>query len=758
MNILHRFRALSLASLLVFTLLGGNVIMALGAQAQAPTEAGVTLEGCRGDAGLFPATGPFVCPDDLYTTGNLGTGWNELDLVPHRITFTAPAGGTTDANTTVALAADYLDAGIKGYDFISKPRLNTALSTGTCAITTGPLIKTGPSLGGADTTIYRMVTVTQSVESVCVYDYFQRLSLKSVLYPGSSLQSYVANSDLTPAGVGLRKISIPVPELPQLATKTMTATQGLEYGWNVTKQVSPSAVDFANTCDRVATAPGIPVSVTVAWTRLAPVAGKITLTTNIVVENPAKRPITADITKDIIYLGTAPGTRVPIKTLGSADFGGPQEVAAKGSYTFTNVTRIAAADLPAGTDLTNLSFSDDATVTYSSQVVDEEEPLGSQDVSATAALTTSTGPGENESAVITDVERITGDGLSFSVDQVTSAATGSFGDYILGTESTGPVKWTSDPQTSSGSATFLKTIHADKATVLSDGILSDVARVKNGETLLASAQGAIDIDADALGTLTIKKSIPDVLQGAETQVFNFSITNQATGDVVQAALAFGAGDTRLTTELTDLPLGTYTVRELTAAGFIAKSSKTAVFADGRCGSTVGFQNELKPASARVVKITVPSGLEEDWTVRLTGPGTPSGGEVTTTNRAGIAKFQTKLGEGNYAITEKLTAGWSQTSASGDCSFSVSLPADAGRTFVCTLTNTFTAVAPTLVGQPSNPETGEEGPSILPLRDVRPARGENLPFTGSEPVTLLVLAGLLVSAGGLLLWSQRRRTS
>ncbi|HEV8623591.1 MAG TPA: hypothetical protein VG034_03970, partial [Acidimicrobiia bacterium] len=50
-----------------------------------PVHVNFTLEGCRNDGTItFPDSGPFVCPDSAYTTGNLGKGWNELDLVPHR--------------------------------------------------------------------------------------------------------------------------------------------------------------------------------------------------------------------------------------------------------------------------------------------------------------------------------------------------------------------------------------------------------------------------------------------------------------------------------------------------------------------------------------------------------------------------------------------------------------------------------------------------------------------------------------------------
>ena len=57
----------------------------------APDHVGLTLEGCRnnGTITLPNGDGNFICPDSAYTTGNLGKGWNELDLVPYRITLQA---------------------------------------------------------------------------------------------------------------------------------------------------------------------------------------------------------------------------------------------------------------------------------------------------------------------------------------------------------------------------------------------------------------------------------------------------------------------------------------------------------------------------------------------------------------------------------------------------------------------------------------------------------------------------------------------
>lgn len=74
------------------TMLGAVLTLGLlgttPAQAADPVGVQTTLEGCRKDASFtFPDGGPFICPDEDYTTGNLGKTWNELDLVPYRITL-----------------------------------------------------------------------------------------------------------------------------------------------------------------------------------------------------------------------------------------------------------------------------------------------------------------------------------------------------------------------------------------------------------------------------------------------------------------------------------------------------------------------------------------------------------------------------------------------------------------------------------------------------------------------------------------------
>src|SRR5512143_1038822 len=79
-----------------------------------------TLEGCRNDGTIIlPINGQFICPDAAYTTGNLGKGWNELDLVPHRLTTSAGNQGGVTTDYDVYIAADYQTSGHLGYDVIS---------------------------------------------------------------------------------------------------------------------------------------------------------------------------------------------------------------------------------------------------------------------------------------------------------------------------------------------------------------------------------------------------------------------------------------------------------------------------------------------------------------------------------------------------------------------------------------------------------------------------------------------------------------
>ena len=189
-----------------------------------PNHINFTLEGCRntGSVVLTPVlpSNTLICPDSAYTTGNLGKGWNELDLVPHRLTV--GDGGPTQTYAMV-IAADNCRGGgttiydcadgthqTPGYDVITAPILNTALSDASCtALDPGTQLFEAPGQGGAAVSIYRVLTITQQAGSTCVYDWDERLALGSHLYPGSALHSDLLNQALTTSGIGSKEVSIP---------------------------------------------------------------------------------------------------------------------------------------------------------------------------------------------------------------------------------------------------------------------------------------------------------------------------------------------------------------------------------------------------------------------------------------------------------------------------------------------------------------------------------------------------------------------
>ena len=252
------------------TTLGAVLALGLLGTAQAADPVGVqtTLEGCRKDANFtFPDGGPFICPDADYTTGNLGKTWNELDLVPYRITLQAGNSAPASQMYTLGVVLDNEDASKPGYDIISAPVLNVGKSSASCAAAQStPQTPKNPGIGGTDISIYRLITVTQAKNTTCVYDYYGRLALGSHLFPGSSLHANLLAEDLGTGGAGARDVSIPVKEIePQEISKTMTAHQGAEQTWNISKGTEDS-LDFGNVC-RSDAPTSLPVQITVTWTK-----------------------------------------------------------------------------------------------------------------------------------------------------------------------------------------------------------------------------------------------------------------------------------------------------------------------------------------------------------------------------------------------------------------------------------------------------------------------------------------------------------
>ncbi len=628
------------------------------------------LQGCdRNVTTTLPnGSGKFICPDALYTDGNLGQNWNELDLVPHRVLINA--GNNPDTTYHFQVEADNKVIGSPdkiGYDFISAQPESVS---GGCNVSFGPALTRGTGTNNDPIIFYRDVTVTnQQPNTTCQIDYYMRLALGSHLWPGSSLHSRLANNIGTSAKIGNKENSIPVNQIsPQELAKDMTATQGTDHAWDITKEPTPATVGFDNTCDPSSTN-GAPVSIKVTWEKFAATPnGPITVVTHVYATNPAARVITTSVTDNI-----RSGTTV-LDTASSGSIDVPANTANFPILTHTKT-------VPAGT--TNLN--DVATATYTDKATGIPIP-GSTTATASAPVQFS-GPEANASATITDSESITGAGFTFSADSFTPTLAGAFdAPYIAGTKTVGPVGWTSNSQTASGSVTFAKTIFAASGTT-SSGELSDTATVTGSDGFTKSTSASVDVSASAKVSLVIKKNIPNVLQGSETQSFTFNVKNSNDVTVATKTLSFAAGDTTKSVTVDNLAPDEYTVSEQAAAGWSSQADKTVDLSDptAACSRTAEFNNSIS-AEAKAVKVTDPVGSEDGWHMVLNGPGTPAGGEDVATDTNGNASFSTPLQEGHYTITEVEQSGWDQTTATGDCDFNVNFPADGGETFTCTITN------------------------------------------------------------------------
>lgn len=647
-----------------------------------PVGVNLTLEGCRNDGSpvitLPNGAGQFVCPDpgalggpdSAYTSGNLGKGWNELDLVPYRIISSTGNSSPASQTYTVSLILDKQDASRPGYDVLSAPVLNATYSSASCvaAVFSDPLDK-APGIGGTDISLYRLVNITQARNTTCVYDYYGRLALGSHLYPGASLHANLANKELGTAGIGARDVSIPVKEIkPQELDKDMSASQGRDQVWDVTKAPNPDTLNFGDVCAPNAVTQ-MPVRISIRWEITNVVPGNVTLTTHVYATNPAARTITVNVT-DKIYQGADQASLIDTAV------SGPRDVPAN-TANFLMLTH--SYQLVTTASLVGTVFNDVATATYTDLVTGVPVP-GQTEAKASATVTS--GTVANATASISDSESITGNSLSFAVAQ---PSLGSFSGYTAGTFVTGPVNWSVSGQSTNGGVDFNKTIKLGSKVVTS-GTLSDTATLTGSDGFSDSASASVDISSAASVSLTINKTIPNVLQAGESQTFSFVIKSAGQPDKT-ASITFGAGETSKSVTLSNLDPGSYSVSEDAATGWAAQTAQNAAINLPDCAGAVTFNNTFTPARATVRKVTVPAGAEAGWEFTLSGPGTPSGGEKLTTTGAGALNFATPLQEGSYTVTETAKAGYDVTSRSADCTFAVNYPADANRSFDCVYTNT-----------------------------------------------------------------------
>jgi hypothetical protein len=351
--------------------------------------------------------------DNPYTTGNLGKGWNELDLVPFRFIL-INSGTQTTYNVTIA--ADEIDAGTLGYDVITEPEvippgnLNGFSDPGCAVISTSQA--EGPGItGGADTSTYRELTITHPAGVTCVIDWAQRLSIESSDYAGSNLQAYKFESDDFKTG----KATIPLPVnqiLEQELNKDMTASQDTDFAWNLTKTANPATVSLGNTCDPN-NLKQKPVTIRVGWEILPGAPGMVMVVTNIYATNPAARSLKVGVI-DIIFGDLGMG-EVAI------DQDSPDDLVEVPANTAQFLVFKHIFEAPANvTDLRN-----EATASYFDDVTGIDKLVGQ--TFAEAPATIQPGTQTNTNANITDIEQISGDGLWYSVNNTTvGSANGSF--------------------------------------------------------------------------------------------------------------------------------------------------------------------------------------------------------------------------------------------------------------------------------------------------------------------------------------------
>jgi len=705
-----------------FLALGGNAAYA----AADPDSVQFGKLGCKfvNNTNIPLASFNFVCNDTAYTSGNLGTGWNELDLVPYRTTL--QTGNSAPATQTYSFAAvlDGIDVGKPGYDVISSPVLNTALSSASCtAASDGGQQTLTPGSGGIDTSIYRLWTVTQLKNTSCVYDWYGRLAVGSHLWPGSSLHMDLLNQHFTTAGIGSKEISIPVNGiLAQSLHKDMSAVENATVTWELTKDGTPANVDFGDVCAADAPA-SLPATITVTWTKSAATPDGITVTTHVYATNPAARTVQVTVS-DVIYQGTTQTT--PLNTLSSVLTDLPANSTV---LVLTHTVLLPAADGNIGD-----SLNDVATGTYMDPFTHVPIP---GTTTATAHTVITQGTVSNGSAVISDSESMTPDsdiGLTFSVP--TPPSSGGFLNGYDGSATTGPVDWLSSAQTSSGTITFHKTIYKT-GLLIASGTLKDTAHIQSANQSF-DVQASITETSTATVKLTVNKTIPltyftDILNGAGDQLkVSFSVSGTG-GFADTFTLTFDSstpcdvGGCTLSHDLPGLTPDTFTVMETGSeacpGGNCTDPPTDSLLAPtfdstqvpltpqngsmvGRCSGSADFVNELKDVSVKVnvQKLTDPAIDPSDpqymWDFTLTGPTTcnaastpANGGFVFFTDASGVDPCL--LSDGDYTVTETLKLGWIEDSATPNdnvdtltCKFHVDvLNGDAGKTKSCTFHNT-----------------------------------------------------------------------
>ena len=623
----RRTRSLRGVTKLAVALFACLLVAPAVAAAADPQQVSFTLEGCRPDAPItFPANGPFICADADYTSGNLGKFWNEGDYVPYRITTDNNNGAQT---YDVTIAADYRLDDALGYDSITVPALNDPLSDDACTDLTASALSyaTGAAaVGGIDGTIYRTLTIAQPAGATCVYDYAMRLSISfpgrtaadapvpaplgASFYSGSSLHGYLLNADLASAGIGQKRVPIPVNEIePQGFLKTVDGARGTGFVWGVTKSSGPAG--FPNTCTGATTSD--PVSIRVEWTKTAISAGQVAVTTTFIFDNPSHRPLDVAV-EDTLFTDAGMGTQL--------DSFNETETVNPGHREFSYTRQVTTA---------SATLFNTAVATYTDPHTGDE--FGQIEATDAGTVTDLVGAAANNTATISDVEQITG-GMLFSVESVTTSPAlpndSLDAGYTLGDPVAGPLTWTSGTVSASGSVTFSKLVHVQQGLTTS-GSLSDVATLtpSDSDAIVASASTPIQaVGCATVSGLKFNDANRDGLQGQNEPGlggWTFYVDYNANGALDQGEpSAVSAADGTWT--ITGVQPGTYPVREVSQAGWVCTAPapcEYSVTLNGNASTGNVFGNYRLTPSILLDKTgpaTAEAGSLVPYTINITNNG------------------------------------------------------------------------------------------------------------------------------------------
>lgn len=673
------------------------------------------FEGCNLDkntettydpgAGIFFCDSDFATPEwpdtqDSYTDGNLGKEWEELDEVPHRIGSDS-SGAAGPETYRIVIGGDNLinpatTPPTVGYDRITVFDLVPEFSDASCSISLIGGNQFGDfGIGGADTQVVQVIEITQDANTQCVIDATYRLAIGSSLVSGSSNRGFVV------AGTGAQSIPIPSDIQPQSLSKSMSAVEDSLINWTIQKDADPVNFNFGNTCNiDVPNSKNVVVDIT--FTKGATQFGDLTATTTINAANPSSRTVRYNCT-DTVY-GDVPGDDMgeiqvdqdPLTFDLEPGMEMPtiEHILAPGTRDIRNEL---SCDLQVE-DLVNPGLYIDVGT------LEAEFSLPNDDIAAGEVV--------NASVVVDDTESITLGASRYDFSAVQSGGVGgSFSGYIPGTTTDGPVLWSSNPQSGSGTVQFTKTVTVERGYDI-NGKLEDTASIDLTDTTDVQASAATTFSTDPKIDLVIKKNLGFTV--TEDTVWQFSVKNSSNVEVATPQITVTGGTSAGQVTVNDLDPDTYTVSETVVAGWVpAANPQNVVLSLPNCEGEVTFTNNPATnffADVEVKKMTDPAGQEAGWTFDLAGP---ENAQVVTTD-GNFIQFNLDGGNnvgadvGAYTITEQLLPGWDPksptaatlnvvgcldpaqnsgpTTSATSCSFSVAYLQHAGCTFQCTIEN------------------------------------------------------------------------